>query len=91
MGRVAEDAADAGFGLGAENCAGRRRVGLGIGEEGGEIIFEGKCRFVFWVAFAVGARVAGAEITGRIVGDHGGLGGGLLLALPGTLGAVGGH
>ena len=89
LGGVAEDAADAGFGLGAEELGvwlGRKFL---LREEGGEIIFEGECFFVIGVDLAVGAGVAGAKVASGIVGAAIGGGRRFLLALPGPVIAVG--
>jgi hypothetical protein len=86
----AEDAAEAALGLGSQQrrgiefCVG----GLDFGKQRGKVVVEGEDAGVGRVVDSAGTDVAGAEITGGIVGDAGdggGLGG---LALPGTLGAL---
>jgi len=91
IGVETEDAAEAALGLGDQEwrrirCA----VGLDFGEERGEVVVEGEDGFVGGIVDSAGTGVGGAEVACVVVakarrGD--GFGG---LALPGTLGALGG-
>ncbi len=89
VGREADHAAGAARAHALEQRVGRsRRVGR-VGRQCGEVVLEDIAALVVGIALAVDARVPGAQVAAGVVGRPRGAVDGLLLPLPGALGAVG--
>ena len=88
VGREADHAAGAARAHALEQRVGSgRRVGR-VGRQCGEVVLEYIAALVVGIAFAVDARVPGAQVAAGVVGRPRGAVDGLLLPLPGALGAV---